>query len=57
MTYGEECWLINKQHMHKIGIVEIRMLKWMHGKISNEHFREHLGIALRGDEMKKKKLI
>ena len=50
MTYGEECWPIKKQHMHKMNVVEMRMLRWMCGKIRkdkirNDRFREHLGVT------------
>ena len=52
MTYGAECWPIRKkQRMHKMSIAEVRMLRWMFGKIRkdrirNEYFREHLGVAI-----------
>ena len=26
MTYGIECWLIKKQRMHKMSVVDMRML-------------------------------
>ena len=47
LTYGAECWPIKKQHMHKMDVANMGMLKWMCGKarkdkIRNEHFRKHL---------------
>ena len=27
MTYGAECWPIKKQHMHKMSVAEMRMLR------------------------------
>ena len=43
MTHETEYWPIKKQHIHKIDIVEIKMLRWMYGKsrknkIRNEYF-------------------
>ena len=54
MTYGAECWPIKKQHMHKMDVAEMRMLRWMCGKTSKEknrngRFREHLGVATIGE--------
>ena len=57
MAYGVEFCLFNKQHMHKIDVVEMRILRCMCGrtrndKIRNEHFREHLGVALIWDKIR-----
>ena len=57
MTYGAECWSIKKQHMHKMSIAKMRMLRWMRGKTKkditrNEFFREHLGGASIGDTIR-----
>ena len=32
MLYGIECWAVKKQHVSKMNIVEMRMLRWMRGK-------------------------
>ena len=61
ITYGVECWPIKKQYMHKIDIVEIRILNWMCGKtrnarIRNEYFLEHLRIAAIRDKIKETRL-
>ena len=58
MTYGAECLPIRNDHMYKMDVVEVRMLRWMCGKIKkdkirNEHFREHLGLTSIGDKIKK----
>ena len=42
--------------MHKMNVVEMRMLRRMFGKarkdkIRNEQFREHLGVASIGDKI------
>eukprot|EP00268_Persea_americana_P028003 TRINITY_DN2724_c0_g2_i4.p1 TRINITY_DN2724_c0_g2~~TRINITY_DN2724_c0_g2_i4.p1 ORF type:complete len:123 (+),score=6.81 TRINITY_DN2724_c0_g2_i4:830-1198(+) len=55
MTYGAKCWPINKQHMHNMGVANMRMLRWMcdkirKDKIRNEGLQEHLGVALIGDK-------
>ena len=34
MVYGTECWVVKKQHIHKMSVVEMRMLRWItKGKI------------------------
>ena len=43
MTYGAKCWPIKKQHMQKMDVAEMRMLRWMcsktrKDKIRNERF-------------------
>ena len=57
MTYGEEWCPRKKQHMHKMNVAEMRMLRWMCGKnrkekIRNERFREHLGVASIRDKIR-----
>ena len=57
MTYGAKCWPIKKQHMHKMDVADMRMLRWMCGKtrkdkIKNECFREHLGITTIEDKIR-----
>ena len=47
MTYAAECLPIKKQHMHKMDIAEMRMLRWMCAKtrkdiIRNEYFFESI---------------
>lgn len=39
MLYSTECWAIRKIHVHKMDMVEIRMLKWMYGIISKNRIR------------------
>ena len=58
MTYGVECWSIKKQHMQKMSIVEMRILRWMCGKIMKdkiriECFQDHLAVALVDDKKEK----
>ena len=36
MTYGAKCWPIKKQHMHKMDVPDMTMLRWMFGK-SRKH--------------------
>ena len=63
MAYGVEYWPIKKQHMHKISVVEMRMLRWTRDKtrkdrIRNECYRENLGVALAsiGDKIRETRL-
>jgi len=42
VIHGTKCWTIMK-HVHKISVIEIRMLRWINGnirkdKIQNEEF-------------------
>ncbi|KAH1202990.1 RNA-directed DNA polymerase from mobile element jockey [Glycine max] len=50
ILYGTECWAIKSQHENKVGVAEMRMLRWMCGKtrqdkIKNEAIRERVGVA------------
>ena len=50
LLYGTECWVNKKQYIQKISVIEIRILKWMYGKIKldkvrNEDIRRQVGIA------------
>ncbi|KAM1032662.1 hypothetical protein FF1_036269 [Malus domestica] len=50
MLYGTECWAVKHQHIHKMGVAEMRMLRWMCGhtrndKIRNEDIRGKVGVA------------
>jgi hypothetical protein len=31
MFYGTRYWAIKKQHIHKIGVAEMKMLRWISG--------------------------
>ena len=33
MTYGVDSWTIKKKHMHKMGVVEMKILRWMCSKL------------------------
>ena len=61
MLYGTECWAVKKQHVQKMSVVEMRMLRWMSGKIRmdkirNEHIRKNLGVASIGDKIREGRL-
>ncbi|KAL5164394.1 hypothetical protein HKD37_18G049725 [Glycine soja] len=50
ILYGTECWAIKSQHENKVGVAEMRMLRWMCGKtrqdkIRNGAIRERVGVA------------
>lgn len=36
MLYGTEFWVIKKHIVHRIRIVEMRMLRWINGNIGYE---------------------
>ncbi|KAL5131500.1 LINE-1 retrotransposable element ORF2 protein [Glycine soja] len=50
ILYGTECWAVKSQHENKVGVAEMRMLRWMCGKtrqdkIRNKAIRERVGVA------------
>ncbi|RZC31475.1 Pentatricopeptide repeat-containing protein [Glycine soja] len=50
ILYGTECWAVKSQHENKVGVAEMRMLRWMCGKtrqdkIRNEAIRERVRVA------------
>ncbi|KAH1214992.1 Craniofacial development protein 2 [Glycine max] len=50
ILYRTECWAVKSQHENKVGVAEMRMLRWMCGKtrqdkIRNEAIRERVGVA------------
>ena len=61
MFYGMECWAVKHQHVHKMNIEEMRMLRWMCGhtrkdKIRNEDIRGKIGVADIEDKMRGNRL-
>ena len=49
LLYGIECW-DSKEHIQKVGVTEMRMLRWMCGntlqdRIRNEDIRRKVGVA------------
>lgn len=57
MLYGVECWAANTQHVHKMSVAEMRMLRWVSDKTRNDRIRNEsicasLGVAPIGDKMK-----
>lgn len=39
MTYVVECWPIRKQHMQKVSVAEMRMLRLMYGKSRKDRLK------------------
>lgn len=61
MLYGTECWAIKKQHISKMSVAEMRMLRWMCGKtrkdrIRNECIRETVGVTQIEDKLRENRL-
>jgi hypothetical protein len=51
MMYGAEYWATKGQHILKMSVAEIRMLRWICGhtrkdRIRNDDIRDKLGVAL-----------
>jgi hypothetical protein len=50
MLYGAECWAIKRQHIQKMSVAEMQMLRWICGhtrkdQIKNDDIRDKLGVA------------
>jgi hypothetical protein len=48
--YDAECWAIKGQHIQKMSVAEIRMLRWIcdhtrKERIRNDDIRDKLGVA------------
>ncbi|KAL5165098.1 hypothetical protein HKD37_18G050289 [Glycine soja] len=61
ILYGTECWAVKSQHENKVGVAEMRMLRWMCGKtrqdkIRNEAIRERVGVAPIAEKMVENRL-
>ncbi|KAJ7946136.1 Retrovirus-related Pol polyprotein LINE-1 [Quillaja saponaria] len=61
MLYGTECWAVKKQHSHKMGVAEMRMLRWMTGhtrkdRIRNEEIRRKVEVAPIEKKMRENRL-
>ncbi|KAK8937174.1 hypothetical protein KSP39_PZI012451 [Platanthera zijinensis] len=57
MLYGSKCWEVNCVHEQKMGVAEMRMLRWMCGqtrldKIRNEYIRDKTGVAPIAEKMR-----
>jgi hypothetical protein len=51
MMYSVECWATKEQHVQKMSVAEIRMLRWICGhtrkdRIRNDDIKDKLGVAL-----------
>ena len=62
MLYGTECWVVKKQHIHKISVVEMRMSKWIGGNIMkdrmlNEEICLKIDVAPIDEKMRESHLI
>jgi hypothetical protein len=50
IMYGIECWVTKGQHVQKMSVAEMRMLRWICGytrkdRIRNDDIRDKLGVA------------
>ena len=39
MVYGTECWDVKKQHIHKLSVAQMRMLRWISGNTQKDRIR------------------
>ncbi|KIH47199.1 hypothetical protein ANCDUO_22744 [Ancylostoma duodenale] len=59
--YGAECWPATKEVERRLGVMEMKMLRWMAGItrvdcIRNEKIRERFGIATIADKLRETRL-
>ena len=50
MLYGAECWPTKRRHVQRLGVAEMRMLRWMCGhtrkdRVRNDDIRDRVGVA------------
>ena len=51
ILYGTECWPTKRRHIQKLGVAEMRILRWIYGhtrkdRVRNDDIRERVGVAL-----------
>ncbi|KAJ7957491.1 Retrovirus-related Pol polyprotein LINE-1 [Quillaja saponaria] len=61
MLYGTKCWAVKKQHSHKMGVAEVRMLRWMtehtrKDRIRNEEILKKVEVASIEEKMRENRL-
>ncbi|KAH0468649.1 hypothetical protein IEQ34_001881 [Dendrobium chrysotoxum] len=61
LIVGKECWPLKEKHNIKLGVAEMRMLRWMIGftprdRIRNEHIREKVSVAPVEDKIRESRL-
>ena len=61
MLYGTKCWVVKREHIHKMSMIEMKMLRQMCGKtkkdkIRNDHIRPYLEITLIDAKLREHKL-
>ena len=61
LLYGAECWPIQKTQVQRLMIVEMRMIRWMHGftrrdRIRNVVIRKRVGVAPLKEKLRETRL-
>ena len=61
MLYGTKCWTVKKQYVSKMNVAEMRMLRWMCGKIwrdkiRNERIHKMIEVAPIEEKMRENRL-
>ena len=61
MLYGSECWPTKRSEIHRLMVVEMRMIRWMYGytrldQIRNEIIKEKIEVTPIQDKMRKIRL-
>ncbi|KAL6497468.1 Palmitoyl-protein thioesterase 1 [Orobanche gracilis] len=61
LLYGTECWAVKQCHVHKMSVVEMRLLRWMCGhtrkdRVRNEIIRTKVGVTCIENKMRENRL-
>ena len=61
LLYGTKCWASKKEHIQKIGVTEMRMLRLMcrstlRDRIRNEDIRTKIGVADIANKLRENRL-
>ncbi|XP_021725624.1 uncharacterized protein LOC110692850 [Chenopodium quinoa] len=61
LLYGTKCWASKKEHIKKMEVIEMRMLRWICGntlrdRIRNEVIRKKVGVTGIADKLRENRL-
>jgi hypothetical protein len=61
MLYGVECWPTKRGHVQQLGVVEMRMLRWMYGqtrrdRVQNDDVQDRVGVAPIAEKLVQRRL-
>lgn len=62
IIYGTKCWETVREHVHKMSVTNMHILRWMYGKtcedkIGNERKRKYLGTTPLKDKIETTSMV